>query len=393
MAADEIKLGVLATLIGPFSGMGEDGIRGVNLAVTEFGGEVAGRKITVIKESTNALPDSAEMMADMLLNQHKVDFIVGPLSGNEGLAIRDYATKHTDKAFINGTSAAQDMTLRDPAPNFFSFATNGVQWISGLAEYAYETLGYKRIATLAEDYSYPHGQVAGFTLQYCRIGGRIAERFWVPLGMTDYRMVIQNIPTDVDAIFVALAGTDAVHFLQQYGRSGRKTPLVAGTSTIDQTVLNVKDTLLDWLVGTVMCGPVAPNNPDPAWQTFLKTYRDKYPKALSSPSLFAWGYYVNTKAALLALRAVKGDLSNGQKPFMETLRKLEFDTPTGHVRLDRNQNAIGDMFINMVDRYTDGSLYSRLVKTIPRVDQTLGMTEADYLKIGPFNRDNPAPCP
>ena len=129
MASDELKIGVLATLIGPYAGGGEDGIRGVNLAVAEFNAEVAGRHIKIIKESTNALPDSAEMMADMLLDKHKVDFIIGPLSGNEGLAMRDYAKTRPDKAFINGTSGAQDMTLRDPATNFFSFTTTHRQYI------------------------------------------------------------------------------------------------------------------------------------------------------------------------------------------------------------------------------------------------------------------------
>jgi branched-chain amino acid transport system substrate-binding protein len=393
MAVDEIKIGVLATLIGPYAEGGEDGIRGVNLALGEFNGEIAGRHIRIIKESTNALPDSAEMMADMLLDKHKVDFIIGPLSGNEGLAMRDYAKTRSDKAFINGIAGAQDITLRDPAPNFFSFTTNGVQWMTGLPQYVYKTQGYKRLATIAEDYSYPHGQIGGFTLQYCKIGGHIIQKFWVPLGTTDYDSVIQAMPTDIDAIFVALGGADAVNFLQQYEQTGRKTPLIGGSITIDQTVLKVKGTLSDRLVGMATSGPIAQSNPDPAWQTFVKSYRDKYPKGLSSPSLFAWGYYVNTKAALLALQGVKGDLSNGQKRFLGALRTLEFQTPTGPVRLDHNQNAIANVYINLVDKRPDGSLYVRLVKTIPNVDQTFGIPEAEYLKIGMFNRGNPPPCP
>lgn len=393
MATDELKIGVLATLIGPYAGGGEDGIRGVNLALAEFGNEIAGRKIKLIKESTNALPDSAEMMADMLLDKHKVDFIIGPLSGNEGLAIRDYAKAHPDKAFINGIAGAQDITLRDPATNFFSFTTNGVQWMAGLPEYVYKTQGYKRIATIAEDYSYPHGQIAGFTLQYCKIGGKIVQKFWVPLGTTDYSAVIRDMPDDIDAIFVALGGADAVNFLQQYEQTGRKTPLIAGSITIDQTVLNVKGTLSERLVGTASSGPIADTNPDPAWQTFVGAYRDKFPKGLSSPSLFAWGYYVNTKAALLALKAVKGDLAKGQKKFLAALRNLTFDTPTGPVKLDHNRNAIANVFINIVDKRPDGSLYTRLVKTVMDADQTFGMSEETYLKIGMFNRGNPPPCP
>jgi len=393
MATDEIKIGVLATLIGPYAGGGEDGIRGVNLALSEFGGEIAGRKIRIIKESTNALPDSAEMMADMLLDKHKVDFIIGPLSGNEGLAIRDYAKTRPDKVFINGIAGAQDITLRDPAPNFFSFTTNGVQWMTGLPEYVYKTQRYKRIATLAEDYSYPHGQIAGFTLQYCKLGGKIVQKFWVPLGTVDYSSVIEAMPSDIDAIFVALGGADAVNFLQQYEQTGHNTPLIAGSIMIDQTVLNVKGALSERLVGTATSGPIADDNPDPSWQAFVKAYREKFPKGLSSPSLFAWGYYVNTKAALLGLQTVDADLSDGQQKFLEALRKLEFVTPTGSVKLDHNQNAIANVFISVVDKREDGSLYTRLVKTISNANQTFGIPEDEYLKIGMFNRGNPPPCP
>jgi branched-chain amino acid transport system substrate-binding protein len=393
MAADELKIGVLATLVGPYAGGGEEGIRGVKLAVEEFGEAIAGRRITIIKESTNALPDSAETMADRLLDEHKVDFIIGPLSGNEGLAMRDYAKTRPDKAFINGIAGAQDMTLRDPAENFFSFTTNGVQWMTGLADYAYSVMGYKRVATLAEDYSYPHGQIAGFTLQYCKLGGRIVQKLWVPLGTVDYSAVIMDMPTDIDAIFVALGGADSVNFLQQYEKTGRKTPLIGGSITIDQTVLGVRGTLSERLVGTITSGPISDDNPDPAWQRFVQDYRARFPRGLSSPSLFAWGYYVNTKAALLALQAIKADLSDKQVNFMAALRKLVFDTPTGRVRLDHNRNAIGSVFINEVDQHTDGTLYTRLVKTIPNVDQTFGIPEAEYLKIGMFNRGNPSPCP
>ena len=74
---------------------------------------------------------------------------VGPLSGDEGLAVKDYAKTQPDVTFINGTSAAQDTTLRDPAPNFFRFSTEGAQWMAGLGDYAFEKKGYKKVVTIA----------------------------------------------------------------------------------------------------------------------------------------------------------------------------------------------------------------------------------------------------
>ncbi|MFP3526183.1 hypothetical protein SB912_27235, partial [Pantoea sp. SIMBA_072] len=67
----------------------------------------------------------------------------------------EYAKSVPSKTFVNGTSGAQDTTLRDPAPNFYRFTLDGAQWQAGLGSYAYETKGYRNIAVVSEDYSFP----------------------------------------------------------------------------------------------------------------------------------------------------------------------------------------------------------------------------------------------
>jgi branched-chain amino acid transport system substrate-binding protein len=329
MTSGEIRIGALATLVGPYAAMGQEAMRGVDLAIAEFGGQVAGKSITVIKEGTNAMPEDAEMMADMLLNKHRVDFIVGPLSGNEGMAVRDYAKTHPERAFVNGCAAPQDMCLRHTAPNFYNFILNGVQMSAGLAAYVFNTKGYRRIATLGEDYSYPHAQIGGLIVEFCRIGGQVVEKFWVPLGTTDYTPIIRAIPDDIDAIYVVLAGTDAVNFLKQYDMVGGTKPLVGGAVMADPVVLNVKGKLSERLVGMAASAPVAEDNPSPAWQAFVQQFRQHFPNAGPAPSLFTNNYYTNAKAALLALQQVEGDLSNGQERFKQALNRLQFNSPPG----------------------------------------------------------------
>ena len=41
--------------------------------------------------------------ARRLVEQAKVDAVVGPLSGDEGIAIKNYAKQHLDVTFVNGT--------------------------------------------------------------------------------------------------------------------------------------------------------------------------------------------------------------------------------------------------------------------------------------------------
>ena len=75
-------------------------------------------------------------------------------------------------------------------------------------------------------------------------------------------------------------------------------------------------------------------------------------------------------------------MSDGGAKLRETLSSLVLDTPTGKVKLDKNRNAIADMFLTEVVEESDGTLYNKLVKVIPQVNQTLGIPEDEFLKLG-----------
>ncbi|WP_292679183.1 ABC transporter substrate-binding protein [Mesorhizobium sp.] len=390
-ADDTIKIGLLATFEGPFTVLGEDSERGAMTAVEEVAGTVAGKKIEIIKGSSDASPDSAVRAARKLVEQDGVKVLIGPLSGDEGLAVKDYAKTQPTVTFLNGASAAQDTTFRDPAPNFFRFGTDGAQWMAGLGTYAFKDKGYKTVATVAEDYSFPYTQVFGFMAEFCKAGGHVPSKSWVPIGNKDFSSVIAAIPDNVDAIYVALGGADAVNFLTQYQQSGGAAPLIGGSITVDQTVLTAKGKLRDVLVGTPSAGPTADTNDTPSWTKFVEAYK-KQPGAFPSPSLFAHAYYINMKAALLGLDKVGGDVSDGGAKLRETLSSLSFETPTGKVSLDKNRNAIADIFLTEVTENADGTLLNKLIKVVPQVNQTLGIAEADFTALGAVSRDNPS-CP
>ncbi len=386
-----IKIGLLATLEGPFAAGGADGMRGAELAVKQRGGMVAGRKIEIIKASSDAKPDVAVNATRKLVEQDKVEIMVGPLSGGEGIAVKDYSKTQPQVTFINGGSGAQATTLVNPSPNFFRFNTEGAQWMVGLGKAAMDK-GYKRTMIIAEDYAFPYSQVQGFMAEYCRLGGKVPVKAWVPLGGKDYSSVIATIPKDVDALLVVLGGADAVNFLTQYENSGGDKPMMGGSITVSQDVLNYKGKRRDSLVGTISAGPVADSFDGADWKAFVADYQKTYPVSAGgfpSPSLFAFVYYVNMKAALDGLAAVNGDLSGGQAKYREALQKMVLKTPTGEVRLDSNRQAIGTTFVTEVVKDAQGNLSTKVARKVDNIDQTLGIKKEDF-KMG--SRDVPA-CP
>src|SRR6476659_2511603 len=387
-AQETIKIGLLATLEGPFAVPGQDGYRGADMALKEKNGMAGGKKIEFVKVSSDATPDKAVAMTRKAVEQDKVQVMIGPLSGDEGIAVKNYAKTHPEITFINGSSGAQATTLVDPSPNFFRFNTEGAQWMVGLGEHALGK-GYKKMFLIAEDYGFPYSQVQGFMASYCAKGGKVVDKAWVPLGTKDYASVIAKIPKDVDALVVVLGGSDAVNFLTQYEQAGGDKPMVGGSITVDQTVLNFKGKRRESLLGTASAGPMADSIDTPEWKKFVADYKATFKDGFPSPSLFAYLYYINTRAALEGLDAVKGDLSDGQKKYRAALQKLTFKGPAGEVKIDENRFCLDATATTEVTKAPDGSFYNKVVKTVPNISQTLGLPEADFKKMGLGSRDVP----
>lgn len=389
-AQETIKIGILVALEGAFAEGGKDGVRNVELALRQVNNMVAGKKIETVVAPTDTTPDTTIRQARKLIEQDKVDLIVGPLSGSEGIAMRDYAKTIPDKTVINGISGALETTWVDPAPNFFRFNLDGAQWGAGLGEYVVKK-GWKKVASVSADYSFGYTNFLGFAVGFCKAGGELVERLWVPLGSSDYAGVIAKLPDDVDAIYLGMGGTDSINFLNQYQQAGGKAKLIGGSIMADPTVLSSKGKAKDALIGTPTSGWLANDNPAPEWQAYIKAYQEAFPadKRLPSPSLFGVGYHVNALAMIAALNEVKGDLSDGHKKFHAALSKLKVKTPLGEISLNENRQASGSVFVTEVSANADGTLSNKMVGRVDNVTQTLGMTADQFRAMGLPSRTTP----
>ena len=393
-AADKVKIGVTATLEGTYTVLGEDGMRGYDMAVEKHGGKAGGREIETIVGSTDASPDSAVRAAKKLVEQDKVDVLNSPLSGAEGIAIRDYSKTQPQITVINSSSGAVETTYGDPSagitpsPTFYRFNLDGAQWHAGLGDYAYNVKHYKKIATIAEDYAFTYTQVMGLVVEYCKAGGQITKRLWVPLGTKDFASYIpQLLSEDVDAIYLGLGGADALNFLNQYQQAGGHAHLIGGSIMIDQTVLASKGKAKDALIGVPSATHWADTWDDPHWQAFVKAFQDASKGA--RPGFCAVNYYDETTAALQALDKVNGDLSDGHKKFRAALASLVLDAPNGQIKLDENRQAIGTVFVTEVVKDKNGDLVNKVVKIVPNVQERLGLSKAAFDRIGLPGREVP----
>jgi branched-chain amino acid transport system substrate-binding protein len=385
-----IRLGGLTTLEGPFATGGQDAYRCVQMELERLNNTIGGRRVEFIRESSNAQADVALARARKLIEQDNVDIILGPLSGAEGIALRDYSRTLTGKSIVNGSSGASDTTLRNPSPNFFRFSTDGTQWMAGLGNHVFKTMNIKEVAIVAGDYAFPYAQVFGFNLEFCRAGGKVTH-YWAPLGTTDFSAQIAQINrSNVGALVVVHGGTDGLAFMTQYSQAGGNLPLIGGSIMADATMLSARGPHRRVMMGMISGGPIADVNDDPAWNEFVARYRRRWLNegGFQSPSIHGVNYVTNLQGIIAGLEAVRGDLSGNQAAFQKAMSEAKFKNPMGaDVSLDKNRQAISDIFLNKIEE-RDGRAQTVAFARARQVNQTLGVPEAQFLALGAPSRDN-----
>jgi branched-chain amino acid transport system substrate-binding protein len=390
--AGAIKIGVLTTCGGPFATFEGQSFSGAKYAlIDKAGGKADGTKpqdqvtgatvngtpIAVSYGCSDATPDKAVAEARRLVENVGVKILLGPLSGDEGVAVAEYAKSQPDVTFVNGTSGAQSTTLSVKAPNFFRFGGDGAQWMAGLGTYAYKTLGWKKIAILGEDYSYPYTQAAGFVSEFTSLGGQVSARTWVPLTQTDWSSPVAQLPRDVDGVLLLTGGTNTVAAEKAFIQIGKDPGkfLLGGSSVMDPTSFTVGDQLQGLIGGS----PVPLGSDQADWKTYVDGFTKVFPD-VDPQSLFTAQYYNGMQVILEALGKVGGKVDD-PAAFQSALGALQPSFASGAVKLDDNRNAVMPAYVVQIVK-DGGQLGFKLIKTTDSVDETFG---------GLFSADSPTP--
>ena len=224
---------MLSDCQGAFGSFDQQDLAGVVAAISQFaggkpvnpnnpragwtGGAIGGHPLKLVGIGcSNDQAATAIQQTRKLMEQDGADIMIGPLSGDESIAVANYAKQHPDKTFVDGAAGAQDTTLKVKAPNFFRFNGDGAQWNAGLGDIAYNKLHWRTAAVVSDDYSFGWTSTAGFIADFCAAGGQITQRVFPPLNTTDYSSYAQQIKSNVDGIFVAVGGSGLIPFLKAY---------------------------------------------------------------------------------------------------------------------------------------------------------------------------------
>ncbi|HET9764114.1 MAG TPA: ABC transporter substrate-binding protein [Casimicrobiaceae bacterium] len=379
-----LRLGFLTVRTGPLAAGGRQMEEGIQLLLKERSNTLAGRKVELFIVDTGGNPAGAKTKTQELVEHDKVDVIIGPLATFEALAIDDYI-RESRVPLITPTSAAQNDLAQQKKNDYVLHAVGtAAQPMHALGEYAARKLGYKRVATIADDFTYGHEGEAGFQHAYEDNGGKVVQKLWSPLNAVEYGNYIAQIKPDVDAVYAGFAGINGLRFLKQFNEYGLKAKIaVLGNPTcVDEGVLkNMGEEALgvysaSWYASTI-------DSPDN--KRFVQAVLDEYKVV---PGFYTAGTYTAGLFLEDALKAIEGKFED-KAAFVRALHNVRLNRgPIGPIRMDEYGKPILNIYIRKVER-KNGVLVNTVVDTVPDVGQFWKYDPKQFLASPPYSRDYP----
>jgi branched-chain amino acid transport system substrate-binding protein len=381
---EPLRIGFLTVRTGPLAAGGRQMEEGIQIFLKERNDMLAGRKVELIIADTGGNPVGAKAKTQELVERSKVHVIIGPLATFEALAIDDYI-KEARVPLITPTSAAQNDLAQQKRNDYVLHAVGtAAQPMHVLGEYAAKKLGYKRVATIADDFTYGHEGEAGFQQTFEDNGGKVVQKLWSPLNAVDYGSYLGEIKGNVDAVYAGFAGANGLRFLRQFSEYGLKSKIaVLGNPTcVDEGVLK---NMGDEALGVVTASWYTATIDTPDNKRFVQAVQDEYKVV---PGFYTAGTYTAGLFLEAALKTVNGKFEDNAA-FVHALHSVRLTRgPMGPIHLDEYGKPILTIYIRKVER-RDGALVNATVETIPDVSQFWKYDPKQFLASPTYSRDYP----
>ncbi|WP_045519242.1 substrate-binding domain-containing protein [Neobacillus niacini] len=319
---EPIKIGVLASTTGALESYGKQTLRGFELGLeyaTEGTMEVAGRKIEFVVEDTETKPEVAVQKATKLLEEDKVDFLVGSSSSADTLAVLPLAEEY-QKIMIVEPAAADSITGSEFNKYIFRSARNSSQdAVAGAAAIAGKGV---KIATLAPDYSFGRDGVAAFKEAAEKLGADIVLEEYADPAATDFTSNIQKIiDAKPDYLFVVWAGANSP-WKQISDMKVQDKGIKISTGAPDIAALATMEPLVGMEGFTVYYHDL-PKNEINDW--LVTEHKKRFNGNV--PDLFTPGGMSAAISIVEALKKTEGDADADK--LIETMEGMSFESPKG----------------------------------------------------------------
>ncbi len=357
-----VKIGILLPYSGVYAVLGESITQAMELVFAHENWTVAGRKIEVIKEDSEAKPPVGVRKAQKLIESDKVDILTGPVHSGVLAGIRDIV--HNSKTILIVSNAGADQISRDRCSRWI-FRTSFSNWqpCQPMGGWVAKNLA-KEVFQIAPNYQAGKDMMAAFRETFLPAGGKVIAEDYPKLGETDYAPYLTKIrQSGAKAVFAFFSGADAVNFVKQYDQFGLKqaTRLTGAGFLTEPDVLPAQGKAALGIITGHFYTPLLDN---PVNQRFVKEFKEKYNKSTDG---FAVQGYDTAEVIVRALKVVAGNTQDKMK-LVEAIAKVEFDSPRGRFRFDpKTQNVIQPFIYVREVREVAGGLNNVVIDKIADV--------------------------
>ena len=329
-----IKIGYFGDLSGPTFNFGKSAYNGVLMAADEINqaGGINSRRIDVVIEDDKGSPEEAARLTAKLIDQDKVlAIIAGGTSGNSLAAAPKAQSSHIPLITPSSTDPAVTQT------GDYIFRACFVDTFQGevMASFAFNTLKAQKAAIIF-DFNSPYGRglTEYFKLSFTKLGGRIVSEQSYKQGDADFKGQLSTIRSaEPDVIYIPGYYGDVALIAKQARMIGLTLPLLGGDGWDAPELWQLGG---DALNGSYISTHYSVDDPSPAIQAFVETYKQRYGNLL--PDAHAALAY--DAARLLFDAMSRGGLENSVKLREALAQTRNFAGVTGIISMDANRNAI-----------------------------------------------------
>lgn len=331
---DTVKVGLNFELSGPTADYGTKERNGAAIAIEQFNAR-EDKPFTVegVEIDNKGEPAEAVTATTKLIEQDQVAGVVGPATSGCSIATFDFAT--AKQVPVVAPSATQVGATLKPDGSAYEFAWRVCFEDSfqgkGMAEYAFKTLGIKKVAIINEVSDYGNGVSAAFKEKFVELGGEVLDETQYQSGDKDFASFVTKIKDlDFDGIYVAGYYNEAAQIVKAIKAEDIDKPIIGADGFdsqdfIDQVSAETANNIFYTTAYTAI-------EPSEELTRFIADYNAKYGE---DPSMFAALSYDATNLLLQALETsgkTGADLN-------EAIKNIEFSGITGSFSFDQTTHT------------------------------------------------------
>jgi branched-chain amino acid transport system substrate-binding protein len=343
-ASGTLKIGLLSGFSGPYAAFGPDMANSIEVYLDQHGGKIGGLNVSVVQEDESATPQEALLKARKLVEQDRVNVLMGLVSSANALAVRDLLDGSKTPTIITN-AGADDITGSKRSQYIIRVSFSSWQQGAPSGKFAIDQ-GWKNVVGTAPDYAAGYEQLGGFADTFTQAGGTVVDKVYPPLGNSDYAPFLAKIKAaSPDAVWAFYAGADQIKFVQQYEQFiGSSIPLFGNTlsrnaaDAIGKSIMVVKMGCTAW----------EESLDNAINQTYVSDFMKKFNRHND------YGEYTYDGVMLLdkVLTDLKGD-TNPEKLAQALNNVSSFQSTRGEVRIDPESHGLIQTYYHTVP-VTDG---------------------------------------